>query len=138
VFERFWSSRRKLESGARLVPEHANDVTIIEFLAAREPRAMELVYDRWGATIYAIALRIVGNPAEAEKVVLEGCLTLWRHPELALQHCNSVRAYLCAVVAYQARLRHLTSPPFQTVSLVEVDTVREAAWPTPREASPRC
>jgi DNA-directed RNA polymerase specialized sigma24 family protein len=136
VFERFWSSGRKLGSGARLVPEHADDLLIVEFLAAREPRAMELVYDRWGAITYAIALRIVQDPVKAEKVVLEGYLTLWRHPELALQHCNSIRAYLCAVVACEARLRHLTSRPFQAASPVESNSVEEAARATAQESRP--
>ncbi len=69
-----------------------------------------------GAITYAIALGIAQDPVKAEKVVLEGYLTLWRHPELALQHCNSIRAYLCAVVACGARLRHLTSRSFQAAS----------------------
>jgi DNA-directed RNA polymerase specialized sigma24 family protein len=120
----------------RLVPEHADELLIVELLAAREPPAMELVYDRWGAITYAIALGIAQDPVKAEKVVLEGYLTLWRHPELALQHCNSIRAYLCAVVACGARLRHLTSRSFQAASPVEFNSVEEAARATAQESRP--
>lgn len=113
MFAKFGPFRRTVARGSPLLPEDADDRKIVAFLVAREPRALELVYDRWAPLTYALALRIVHDAAQAEKVVLEGYLTLWRHPELALLHYDSIRAYLCAVVSCDARLRHLTSRPIQ-------------------------
>lgn len=96
MFARFGPSRRAAASGTQVFPDDMDDPTIVGLLAAREARAMELVYDRWAPLAYGIALRTVHDPAQAEKVVLNAYLTLWRHPELALQHYDSIRAYLCA------------------------------------------
>lgn len=83
---------------------------IVTLLLAREPRAIEWLYDRYGSLTYTLALSIVHDQMEAEKVVLEAYLTLWHRPELALEHCDSLRAYLCAVVICDPRLRyHLKS-----------------------------
>jgi RNA polymerase sigma-70 factor, ECF subfamily len=106
-----------------------DDRMILGLLAARESRAMESVYDRWAPLAYAIALRIVHDPDQAEKVVLEAYLSLWRHPELALQHYDSIRAYLCAVVSCDARLRRLTSRPLQAVSGGESGSMHEVMGP---------
>jgi hypothetical protein len=129
VFAKFGPFRRTVARGSPLLPEDADDRKIVAFLVAREPRALELVYDRWAPLTYALALRIVHDAAQAEKVVLEGYLTLWRHPELALLHYDSIRAYLCAVISCDARLRHLTSRPIQGVSRNEATSVQEVKRP---------
>lgn len=118
------------------MPPDADDQTIAALLAARHPGAMELLYDRWSPLTYTLALRIVRNPTEAEQVVLEAFLTLWRQPELALEHCDDLRAYLCAVVCCDARLRSLKRRPrgadLRRVSIAAQGS-RQAAWPPSRE-----
>ena len=46
-----------------------------------DPRAFERVYDEHGRGVYAAALRILGNPAQAQDVAQDVFLRLWRRPE---------------------------------------------------------
>jgi DNA-directed RNA polymerase specialized sigma24 family protein len=114
-----------------LIPEDADDRTIVSLLLARKPHAMEWLYDRWSSLTYSLALSIINNQAEAEKVVLEAYLTLWRRPELALEHYDSLQAYLCALVSCDARLRYLRSSPTTRVRAVTA-VASGATHPTTR------
>jgi RNA polymerase sigma-70 factor (ECF subfamily) len=116
------------------VSRDADDETLVSLLVAREPRAVELLYERWGPLAYALALRIVHDPAEAEKVVLDAYMTLWRQPEVALEHYDSLRAYLCALIACDARLRYLRCRPRHHDARTVSDTPLEAIHPAPHAA----
>jgi hypothetical protein len=131
VFARFGAFRRTVPCVKSPVPRDADDHMIVSLLLAREPSAVELLYDRWSSVTYALALRIVHDPAEAEKVVLEAYMTLWRHPEVALEHYDSLRAYLCALIACDARLRYLRSRPRYHDVRTVCDTPLGAIHPAP-------
>jgi RNA polymerase sigma-70 factor (ECF subfamily) len=45
-----------------------------------DPQDFERVYDEHGRGVYAAALRIVGNPAQAQDVTQDVFLRLWRRP----------------------------------------------------------
>jgi RNA polymerase sigma-70 factor, ECF subfamily len=45
-----------------------------------DSRAFELLYGEHSATVYRIALRVLGNAAQAQDVVQDVFLRLWRHP----------------------------------------------------------
>ena len=99
-------SRGALNSSSGI---HPLDAMLVALLVARDPRAMGWVYDRWGQSVYATALRILGDRAAAEEVVLEAHLMLWRHPELALTHHDSLHGYLVEVVSCDARQRRVAA-----------------------------
>jgi RNA polymerase sigma-70 factor, ECF subfamily len=46
-----------------------------------DPQRFSAVYDEHHRGVYAAALRIVGNPAQAQDVVQDVFLRLWRRPE---------------------------------------------------------
>ena len=106
------SAGRVPQRPASLPDESGNgpsDRTIAALLVAREPRAMELVYDRWGHLTYAIALTILGDRAEAEDVVLAAHLKLWRQPESALLLHESLQTFLNDAVSRDAHQRLLAT-----------------------------
>lgn len=47
----------------------------------REPAAFSRAYDEHGRSVYAAALRILGNPAQAQDVSQDVFLRLWRAPQ---------------------------------------------------------
>ena len=46
-----------------------------------DPREFERAYDEHGRSVYATALRILGNPAQAQDVAQDVFLRLWRRPQ---------------------------------------------------------
>jgi RNA polymerase sigma-70 factor (ECF subfamily) len=54
------------------------DVQLIAGMAQGDERAAAILYDRHGAVMYGLALRVVGEPADAEEVVLDAFAQAWR------------------------------------------------------------
>lgn len=54
---------------------------LIARLRRRDPEALALVFDRLGRRAFGLAYQIVGNGAEAEDVVQDTFLTLWRQAD---------------------------------------------------------
>src|SRR4051812_20350290 len=46
-----------------------------------DPRTFSRIYDEHAQGVYGSALRILGNPAQAQDVAQEVFLRLWRRPE---------------------------------------------------------
>lgn len=57
----------------------ADDATLLGWAAAGDRRAFDQLAGRHLPVLYRVALRITGQPAEAEEVVQEAMLRLWRH-----------------------------------------------------------
>jgi RNA polymerase sigma-70 factor (ECF subfamily) len=60
----------------------AGDERLVVALAARDVRALEVLYDRYGDYVYSVSLRVVGDVQVAEDIAQEVFLRLWRRPEL--------------------------------------------------------
>lgn len=54
------------------------DGELMSRAARGDESAIERLYDRYGAVLYAVAYRIVGQRADAEEVVLEAFAQAWR------------------------------------------------------------
>ena len=59
-------------------PRQEDDRRLIEAVARGESDAFAALYDRLGGPLYALCLRMTGDPAEAEDILQEACLTIWR------------------------------------------------------------
>lgn len=60
----------------------AGDDRLVFALAARDVRALEALYDRYGDYVYSVSLRVVGDVQLAEDIAQEVFLRLWRRPDL--------------------------------------------------------
>lgn len=105
AFARLGASRPTDRRGKPQLPEDAGERRILELLFARQPRAIELMYDCAGQRMYQIALRILQDQGAAEDVVLDAHLELWQRPELALIRHRTLQGYLGDIVASAARRR---------------------------------
>ncbi len=59
-------------------PRQDDDRRLIEAVARGETEAFATLYRRLGGPLYAMCLRMTGDPAEAEDILQEACLTIWR------------------------------------------------------------
>lgn len=57
------------------------DDRLIRRLVERDDAALATLYDRYSRVIYSLALRMLGDPAQAEDVTQEIFLRVWRRPE---------------------------------------------------------
>ncbi|WP_019500296.1 sigma-70 family RNA polymerase sigma factor [Pseudanabaena sp. PCC 6802] len=55
-----------------------SDLELFRALQTRQPLVLGQLYDLYGDIMYSLALRILGNPQEAEDLVQEIFLSLWR------------------------------------------------------------
>ncbi len=64
----------------RLQPEPAqeNDVALLNAIAARDEVALAQLYDRYRAILFGLLMRILNNREEAEDVLQEVFLQVWR------------------------------------------------------------
>lgn len=54
-------------------------IQVLQRITAGESAALGELYDRYGSHAYALALRIVGNTSDAEEIVQDVFLHVWRH-----------------------------------------------------------
>jgi RNA polymerase sigma-70 factor (ECF subfamily) len=84
----------------------------VEGLRQNDSASIAAIYDTYGALAYGLALRIVGATAEAEDVVQEAFLALWRQAG-RLDPSQGIKSYLLTIVHHKAidRLRrHVRKP----------------------------
>lgn len=65
------------------------DRSVLERVQRGDEQAIELLYDRHSSVVYSIALRVLGDPALAEQILLDLFLQIWRRPKLFLRSANS-------------------------------------------------
>lgn len=124
-------------------------------LAAGDVRALEMLYDRYGALAYSIAVRVLGDPGKAEDVVQDVFLKVWNSAGAFDAGRGSLRTWLLSSVRNRSidylrgRAAHERSEteipetvaaagsgsdPWREVSLrMESEAVREAVDSLPSE-----
>ena len=80
----------------------AEDREAIARMAARDPRGLEAVYDRYATPVYSIALRIVRDAAEAEDVTQEVFAQAWAQAGRFDAARGAVSAWLMVIARSRA------------------------------------
>jgi len=78
----------------------------MERLTARDPTALESLYDRYSRMVYSLALRIAGQPAVAEEIVQDVFLKLWHSADRYQAERGPLGPWLCTLARNRA-LDHL-------------------------------
>lgn len=59
-------------------PQQASDRRLLAGVAREEQAAFAELYDRLSGPLYSLCLRMTGETQEAEDILQEACLTIWR------------------------------------------------------------
>ena len=78
------------------------DLELMERIRAGDDRALGELYDRHGAVMYSLARSIVSEPADAEEVVADAFLQIWRGAPQYDRGRASVGAFLAVVTRSRA------------------------------------
>ncbi len=102
------------------------DAAILRQIAGRDPRGVELLYDRYGGLAFALAYRLLGERGSAEDVVQEAFLNVWRQGATYDTRRGTVRTWLLTIVHHRAidQMRSVRSK-------MGADTVIDDAMPLP-------
>lgn len=89
------------------------DEDLIASIRAKDVQALEAFYDRYRVLVYSLALRVLGNPRDAEDVIQEVFLNIWRSAGTYNPQRSTGRSWLLSVVHHRAidKLRARQSRP---------------------------
>jgi RNA polymerase sigma-70 factor (ECF subfamily) len=92
------------------------DATLVTQLRQGDPDALGLIYDRYGAVAYRVALRTLRDEKLAEDAVQEAFLDLWRRPEVYDPARAPLGSWICVLahrraadIARREARRHITA-----------------------------
>jgi RNA polymerase sigma-70 factor (ECF subfamily) len=80
----------------------ASDEILVGRLRAKDVTALEVLYGRYSRSIYALAVRLVGDAHAAEDIVQECFLKLWRQPELYAPEKGRVTPWLLGMAHHRS------------------------------------
>ncbi len=83
------------------------EATLMARVAAGDPEAFEVLYDRHARAVHSYVGAHLGRPGEAEEVCQEAFLALWRHAARFDPRRGGVRGWLIGIARHRAidRLR---------------------------------
>ena len=76
----------------------AEDARLLERLRRNERDALAAMYDAYGRIAYSLAYRVVGQAGDAEDIVQESFLSVWRQADRLDPKRGSVRSLLLTIV----------------------------------------
>lgn len=101
-----------------------HDAAILRNIVKRDPRGIEMLYDRYGGIAFALAYRLLGERGLAEDVVQEAFLSIWRQGATYDPRRGAVRSWLMTIV------HHRTIDQLRTIRAKRsADTVIDDAMP---------
>jgi RNA polymerase sigma-70 factor, ECF subfamily len=81
-----------------MIDDRTQDEAYLRRLQAREESALEQLYDRYGALAFTVAWRILGDRHQAEDVVQDVFLSIWRNAGRYDPKQSSFRSWFMTIV----------------------------------------
>jgi len=80
----------------------ADDARLLDAVAAGDADALALLFDRHGAAVLGVLTRMLGRAGEADEVLQEVFLWLWKHPRRYDPSRSSLRGWLLVLARSRA------------------------------------
>ncbi|NMC13416.1 MAG: RNA polymerase subunit sigma-70, partial [Chloroflexi bacterium] len=78
-------------------PSSSSDEELLKYITRGNSFAFNCLYERYGQRLYAYALRLTENPAQAEDILQESMLIVWRKAA-TYRGEGSVQAWLLSII----------------------------------------
>lgn len=78
------------------------DSMLISRIRAGDEDALGALHDRYAQVVYSVALRVLGETTQAEDVLQEIFLQLWRNPQKFDSNRGSLGAWLAVIARHRA------------------------------------
>lgn len=95
-----------LESGEdeqeRMSSDLLSDDKLLRSIQVKDVHALETFYDRHRVLAYSLALRTLGNPSDAEDVVQESFVNVWRSAGTYRPDRSNPRSWLLSIVHHRS------------------------------------
>lgn len=78
------------------------DSMLISRVRAGDEDALAALHDRYAQVVYSVALRVLGETTEAEDILQEIFLQLWRNPQTFDSNRGSLGAWLAVITRHRA------------------------------------
>jgi RNA polymerase sigma-70 factor (ECF subfamily) len=106
------------------------DADLLQRISRRDESAMGLLFDRYARIVYSIALRVLNDPSEAEDVMQEVLIQVWRGAPSFIVGRGSLGGWLAVVARNRAidvlRKRHPSDPVDEVILPAQVDFAKQA------------
>jgi RNA polymerase sigma-70 factor, ECF subfamily len=106
------------------------DLELLKRISQRDETAMASLFDRYARIVYSVALRVLHDPFEAEDVMQEVLMQVWRGAPSFIVGRGSLGGWLVVVARNRAidvlRRRHPSDPVDEVVLPSSVDLASEA------------
>ena len=122
----------------------SDELQLVERLRARDQAALNTLYERYSGVVHAVALRIIGQPADAEDVVVDSFWQVWQQATSYDATRGQLRTWIVTIARSRAldRLRVLRRSPLAEAEEVNVagrevvadDNPEQAAWLSQKSA----
>jgi DNA-directed RNA polymerase specialized sigma24 family protein len=107
------------------------DGSLLERVQRGDDQALALLYDRYSSFVYSIALRVLRDPALAEKILSDIFLEVWRSPKRFMQITGCLSPSIAIIARNRAVEMLLHKPPsdlpYGVANHQERNATREAA-----------
>ena len=107
-----------------------DDTALLTRMGQRDENAMEDLFRRYSGAVYSVALRVLRDSGQAEDVLQEVFLQLWRDPTVFVQQRGSLGGWLVVVARNRAidllRRRKPTDSVDDVVLASSVNVAEEA------------
>lgn len=108
----------------------ADDMGLLTRIQSGDQEAMSALFDRYGAMVYSVALRVMKDTGEAEDVMQEIFVQVWKNPSAFVSGRGSLGGWLVVVARNRAidmiRRRHPSEPVESFTLPSSTDLAREA------------
>ena len=79
-----------------------DDTSMLTRIGQRDENAMEAIFRRYSGPVYSVALRVLRDTGQAEDILQEVFLQLWRKPAAFVQNRGSLGAWLVVIARNRA------------------------------------
>src|SRR5438309_5211717 len=78
------------------------DSVLMSRIRVGDEDALATLYDRYSQVVYSVALRVLGDTTQAEDILQEIFMQIWRNPQTFDSNRGSLAAWLSVIARHRA------------------------------------